>query len=265
MTANSTGQPRRITMGTVAIDLARQNDVAALVDRALAVADHPTVALASVNLDHIHHFATDGPSHGQALVDTPDLQWKVLLDGTPIAATIKLRLHESWPLLRGSDLLPILLDQAERKGYSVGFLGGMPTMHRRLKDVLAKDYARLRVVGYWAPERAELTNPESSAALLRQIKDAGVEILVVGLGKPRQEIWIQDHAIESGAKVQLAFGASADFLAGVSRRAPKWMSRVGLEWLYRLAKEPRRLSRRYLIEGPQAAVHMLRYGPRDQR
>jgi exopolysaccharide biosynthesis WecB/TagA/CpsF family protein len=104
----------------------------------------------------------------------------------------------------------------------------------------------------WAPERAELTDPEGARALADAVRAAGVDLLVVGLGKPRQEHWIQHHAAASGARVLLAFGASADFLAGEVSRAPRWVQRGSAEWLYRLCKEPHRLGRRYLLQGPPA-------------
>ena len=89
-------------------------------------------------------------------------------------------------------------------------------------------------------------------ALAGTIRDAHTDLLVVGLGKPRQEEWMQRYAGASGARVLLGFGAAADFLAGKVSRAPGWLRRAGGEWLYRLYKEPRRLFRRYCLEGPPA-------------
>jgi N-acetylglucosaminyldiphosphoundecaprenol N-acetyl-beta-D-mannosaminyltransferase len=86
-----------------------------------------------------------------------------------------------------------------------------------------------------------------------------VTILVVCLGKPRQEEWIAEHGYASGAKVCLAFGAAVDFLAGRVSRAPQWMANYGFEWAWGLVREPRRLDRRYLLQGPKAylAVHCV--------
>jgi exopolysaccharide biosynthesis WecB/TagA/CpsF family protein len=125
-------------------------------------------------------------------------------------------------------------------------------MHERLTTVLSQTQPDLKVAGMWAPTRAELADPATAATLVGTVRAAGVDLLVVGLGKPRQERWIQRHAADSGARVLLAFGAAADFLAGEVSRAPGWMQRSGTEWLYRLVKEPRRLGRRYCVQGPPA-------------
>ena len=91
-----------------------------------------------------------------------------------------------------------------------------------------------------------------------EINDAGVDILVVGLGKPLQENWINRHGSQTGAQVLLAFGAVVDFLAGRIRRAPEPIVQAGAEWAWRLMLEPRRLGRRYLIDGPPALVRLRR-------
>lgn len=248
-------------MGGVAIDLGTLEDVSAMIDRTVADPQLPAIAVASVNLDHIHHFGAGGAAYAKALRDTPALHWQVLLDGAPVAAYLRLRLKENWPVLPGSSVLPTLLEQAAAAGHSVGFLGGSAEMHQKLRAALTQDFPTLQVTGYWAPSRAELTHPESARAIAEEIQATGTQLLVVGLGKPRQEQWIQDYGVQSGARVLLAFGASADFLAGTVERAPAWMQRYGLEWLHRLLSEPKRLSRRYLIEGPQAALQMVRFPP----
>ena len=101
-----------------------------------------------------------------------------------------------------------------------------------------------------------LDDPARSSELADEVARAKVEILVVSLGKPRQELWIQSHAARTKARVFLAFGAAADFLAGVDHRAPVALQKRGLEWAYRLAREPRRLARRYLVEGPPMALRL---------
>ncbi|CQD09129.1 teichoic acid biosynthesis protein [Mycolicibacterium conceptionense] len=83
-----------------------------------------------------------------------------------------------------------------------------------------------------------------------------MRVLIVGLGKPRQELWIDRHGAATGAAVLAAFGAAADFLAGVVNRAPERYRRHGMEWMYRLNQEPRRLARRYLVQGPPAFAQL---------
>lgn len=101
-------------------------------------------------------------------------------------------------------------------------------------------------------ERAGIDERDSACRLAERVREADVDLLIVGLGKPRQELWIDRYGAASGARVLLAFGAAADFLSGTVKRAPKQFQDLGLEWLYRLGTEPRRLAHRYLVDGPSA-------------
>ncbi len=255
---------RRVVLGGAVVDLRRADEVVAEVAARLVEAGPPArtgppapLGIASANLDHVHHFGAGGASRGDldALGDSP--RWLVLLDGVPLVRRARAVTGADWPLLAGSDLLPDLLTAASGAGARVGFLGGTPGMHELLRARLGTRYPGLVVAGMWAPSRRELANPARAATLAAEVRDAGTDLLVVGLGKPRQERWIQRHGSASGARVLLAFGAAAEFLAGTVNRAPHWVRDMGLEWAYRLVREPRRLARRYLVQGP-AALWRLR-------
>jgi exopolysaccharide biosynthesis WecB/TagA/CpsF family protein len=181
----------------------------------------------------------------------------VLLDGMPLVWTTNRRTGQRWEQLAGSDLLPELLDLAARRGDRVGFVGGDDDLRGELPAALEARWPSLAVAGHWTPSRAVVEAPSASADLAATIAEARVDLLVVGLGKPRQERWIAAHAPATGCRVACAFGASADFVAGRVQRAPEALSKVGGEWLYRLYKEPRRLARRYLAEGPVAMTRVL--------
>jgi len=149
-----------------------------------------------------------------------------------------------------------LLDGAAELGLRVGFLGGTEETQRLIAGKFATERPELKVVGWWAPDRSILGDAASSRRLAEEIREAAPELLVVGLGKPRQELWIAEYAHLTGANVLLAFGAVVDFLAGNVRRAPLWASSHSLEWAWRLMLEPRRLARRYLLEGPEAYMKL---------
>ena len=108
----------------------------------------------------------------------------------------------------------------------------------------------------WAPSSDDIET--SSAALAAAIRDARTDILIVSLGKPRQEQWVDRYGHATGAQVYLPCGGAVDFLTGRTSRAPHWMQRFGLEWFYRLTREPRRLARRYLLQGPFALLRATR-------
>ncbi|MCX5041710.1 WecB/TagA/CpsF family glycosyltransferase [Aldersonia sp. NBC_00410] len=210
------------------------------------------LAVGSANLDHLHHFARRSPTREPHVIGAGDVDWVLLADGAPIVRRARKLTGVHWPRLTGADLLAPILAIAEQQGSSVGFLGGRADVHEALAEQLGQRFPGLTDVRFWAPERAELEDPERAATLAAAVRGAGVELLVVGLGKPRQELWIDRYGTASGARVALAFGAAADFLAGAASRAPKPMQDLGIEWLYRLAMEPRRMANRYLVQGPPA-------------
>ncbi|UVE96042.1 WecB/TagA/CpsF family glycosyltransferase [Dietzia sp. B32] len=236
-----------MNLAGVTVTRATQDDVVTRIGN--SIRQRPSVALAvgSVNLDHLHHFP-DGT--GVQSVTHP-VEWLWLADGMPIAWRGRTLTGLAWPRVTGADLLPAILSSAENSDARVGWLGGTRSMHDDLAEVMAQRWPRLDAGSVWAPSREELDDPDRARAIVRGIAAAQVDILVVALGKPRQEQWIDTYGALSGARVLLAFGASGDFLAGRVARAPQWMQKTGAEWLYRLYREPRRLARRYLIEGPQ--------------
>ncbi|ASN20410.1 WecB/TagA/CpsF family glycosyltransferase [Arthrobacter sp. YN] len=221
-----------------------------IMDRAQSGGAKP-LGVCSANLDHLRHFGSGSRWHGTLDQPTP-VEWLTLLDGAPLVAEAARVTGHAWPRLAGSDVVEPLLDEAERRGLRVGFLGGSPQAQELIRKRFARERSGLTVAGWWAPERPVLADVNASRLLAADIADAGVDVLVVGLGKPRQELWICEYGQLTGAKVLLAFGAVVDFLAGRIRRAPVWVSTHGLEWGWRLMLEPRRLARRYLVDGPGA-------------
>ncbi|WP_144120321.1 WecB/TagA/CpsF family glycosyltransferase [Catellatospora sichuanensis] len=249
MTMNDSVHRERVVLGGITVDLLSDDGLMTAVRDALESGDRGrTLAIASANIDHIHHFAGSGDLHGS----TPDVDWLVLLDGVPLVRKASRLTGRDEAKLSGSDLLPRMVELAEQAGATLGFLGGTPAMHGRLGLALAERHPTLKVVGQWTPSREVVNDPVGSSALAGEIRQAGPEILVVGLGKPRQERWIARHGAATGARVVLAFGAAADFLAGTVDRAPDWVVAMGAEWAFRLVREPRRLARRYLVQGPPA-------------
>ncbi|MDO6143609.1 WecB/TagA/CpsF family glycosyltransferase [Paenarthrobacter aurescens] len=215
----------------------------------------PPLGVCSANLDHIRHFGTG--SRWIGTLDQPaPVEWLTLIDGAPLATEARRITSKTWPRLAGSDLIHPFLTGAAARGLRVGFLGGSEETQKMIAGKFATERPELTVVGWWAPARSTLGDAAASRQLAEEIRAAAPEVLVVGLGKPRQELWIAEYGHLTGAKVLLAFGAVVDFLAGNVRRAPQWASSHSLEWAWRLMLEPRRLARRYLVEGPEAYVKL---------
>lgn len=245
------GMLRMVAAGTT-VELCSRRQVLDLIRTRAASGGRP-LAVGSVNLDHLHHFRGGSVRPGPSGVE-----WAFLADGQPVVRKARTLTGAEWERLTGADLLPEIIDLAEADARVVGFLGGTRDMHVDLQNALLKRWPDLRIGGFWAPERAELADRRLCAARAEEIAAAGVDMLVVGLGKPRQENWIDEYGEATGAGVLLAFGASADFLSGRSTRAPEWYREHGVEWLHRLAGDPRRLSRRYLLQAPSAFVRLQR-------
>ncbi|RAN76512.1 hypothetical protein B5P43_23225 [Bacillus sp. SRB_336] len=244
--------------GGIPVDLlAFDEAVLAITRRAAAGGDVP-LCVVSVNLDHIHHFGRGGRWH-RSLEGLGKVEFLNLIDGSPLVSQARRVSGRQWPRLAGSDLIGPLLDAAEQKGLRIGFLGGSTATQEELQSKLAQLRPGLVVAGWWAPKRSELADPAASAILAADIAAHDVDMLVVGLGKPRQELWMARFGAATGAPVLLGFGAVVDFLAGNIRRAPEWVSGHGLEWAWRLSLEPARLSRRYLVDGPPAYLTLRRF------
>jgi exopolysaccharide biosynthesis WecB/TagA/CpsF family protein len=238
-----------VRLGGCPVDLVERNDALDRIAAQLSGSGAGPLGVVSVNLDHVHHFGAAADAPG----DIDDgVEWLNLIDGAPLAAQAERLTGRPWPRLAGSDLVGPILDLAESRAASVGFLGGSAETHARLRAKFAAQRPGLRIAGLWAPTREELDDPQVSRALAVEIAEARTDVLVVCLGKPRQERWISRHGVTSGAAVLLAFGAVVDFLAGRIDRAPRLFADHGLEWAWRLAREPRRLARRYLVQGPPA-------------
>jgi N-acetylglucosaminyldiphosphoundecaprenol N-acetyl-beta-D-mannosaminyltransferase len=180
-----------------------------------------------------------------------------LADGAPIVWAARLLGRPLPERVAGSDLMWPLAEWAAGKGWRVYLLGAGPGVAedaaRRLRHRLG-----LEVVGTDSPRIRLDGGPDDSAAALARIRAARPHLLFVALGAPKQEIWLHRHRAALAGVVSLGIGAGLDFVAGRVPRAPRWMARAGLEWLWRLAREPRRLWRRYLVDDPWFAVVLWR-------
>jgi N-acetylglucosaminyldiphosphoundecaprenol N-acetyl-beta-D-mannosaminyltransferase len=146
----------------------------------------------------------------------------------------------------GRDLLMTICEGGVQLGYRHYFYGGTPTVVEQLVSNLTQLFPGLIVAGYRSPPFHPLT-PEEEAAEVATINEARPDFVWVGLGTPKQDKWMAQHIGEIDATALLGVGAAFDFVAGAKRVAPVWMQRSGLEWMFRLGTEPRRLARRYLV------------------
>lgn len=170
------------------------------------------------------------------VADGMPIKWLSKLSGTPISDRIT-----------GHDLLLSVAELAHRKGYSIYFLGGMPQAAEDAADTLASMYPGLRIRGNGGGKFSPKGDPENPAELFGDIADFRPDFLFVALGCPKQEYFIRSYMHEAAAPVNIGIGCAFEVLTGRFERAPQWMQRYSLEWVFRLQQEPGRLWKRYLL------------------
>lgn len=241
------------------VDVTSVTDAVARIDAWLAdqaVKRGRYVCVANVHMCMETH---DSPAY-RSVVNGADL---VVPDGRPLVWAQRLLGSDAARHLRGEDLLHAVCAHAARRETSVGFYGATPDVLEALAARLRVEYPGLQIDLCISPPFRPLT-PDEDEADVSRINDAGVGILFVGLGCPKQERWMAEHRDRLGC-VMLGVGAAFDFVAGRKAQAPRWMQRSGLEWSFRLASEPRRLWKRYLKHNPRFAGHFAWQWLSEQR
>ena len=189
----------------------------------------------------------------------------IIPDGMPLVWMQRRQGRREAQRVRANDLMIALCGHAAKNGLSIGFYGGKQEVIDAIKARAESEFPDLRIVYAFSPPFRPLTG-EEDAAIVGEINATSPDILFVGLGCPKQENWMASHRNKLKC-VLLGVGASFDFYAGNVRECPGWISRLGLEWLFRLTQEPKRLWRRYLILNPRfmvlAAMQLVKGQKRD--
>jgi len=180
----------------------------------------------------------------------------VTSDGMPLVWVLRMQGHKQAERVAGPDLTVKLCERTQDEGIPVYFFGGTTETIEKLKKAVAMRFPRLRVVGYEAPPVLP-QHPEVDPKVVARVRASGARIVFVGLGCPKQEFWMEAYSKELNA-VLIGVGAAFDFLAGTKCRAPVWMQKSGLEWLFRLASEPGRLWKRYLVTNSLFLWYLIR-------
>jgi N-acetylglucosaminyldiphosphoundecaprenol N-acetyl-beta-D-mannosaminyltransferase len=172
----------------------------------------------------------------------------VFADGMPVIWASRFIRGKALPgRVTGADLLPALCARAAERGLSVAFIGGLPGIAQRAAEVMRARHPTLKVVGVHCPPFGFESDPRQTQDIIDLCRAARPDLLFFGVGAPKQEIWSHTHLDQLDVGVVLCIGAALDFAAGTLQRAPLWMQRSGLEWLWRMAQDPRRLLKRYLV------------------
>ena len=195
------------------------------------------------NVDHIVRLEKD--EELQKVYKNASL---ILTDGKPLIWISKWYKTPIKEKISGSDLFPRVCQLAANKNYTMYLLGAAEGVADTAARNLMKKYPGLNIVGTYSPPFGFEKNKQEMNNIKTQIQEVHPDILIVGLGCPKQEKFMYYHCKELGVPISFGLGASIDFEAGNIKRAPKWMSNHGLEWLYRFSKEPKRLFKRYFVD-----------------
>jgi N-acetylglucosaminyldiphosphoundecaprenol N-acetyl-beta-D-mannosaminyltransferase len=232
---------RRVRLFGVEIDAVRMPEAVARLTDWISADDGVCRYVVTPNVDHVVLLEEhEGLRRAYAEAGL------VLADGAPVVWASRLLGRPLPERVAGSDLVPQLFDAAKARGsLRVFLLGGMPGVADRAAQRIAERWPHVTIVGTASPPPGFERDAAQNEDLLAAISAARPELLLIGLGAPKQELWISEHCASIAAPAALCIGATIDFLAGERKRAPRWMRRCGLEWLYRALGEPRRLGRRY--------------------
>lgn len=173
-------------------------------------------------------------------------------DGMPLVWALRFLGIQHQSRVYGPDLMLAWCDRAAQLGISIYLYGGTEATLQKLQQNLTQRFPQLAIAGSYAPPFRPLTS-EENASVLDSIAASGARVVFVGLGCPKQEEWMAEQQGKLSV-VMLGVGAAFDFHSGQVSQAPRWMMSLGLEWLYRLAMEPRRLWRRYAINNPAFVI-----------
>lgn len=197
----------------------------------------------AINVDVVMKIEND--SYLKQITDEANM---VLIDGQPLMWIAK---HYKSPFkekVSGSDLVPELCRVSNEKGYRIFVIGGQDGVADKAKHNLEEEFQNIQVVGTYCPPFGFENDKNEIDKINNLISSKKPDLVFACLGCPKQEKWVYENYKKYNAKVTICAGATVDFLAGNVKRAPKWMSNHGLEWLYRFFQEPKRLFKRYFVD-----------------
>lgn len=206
------------------------------------------------NVDHIVKLENDDDF--KKVYQNADL---ILTDGMPLIWISKMKSTQIKEKVSGSDLFPKVCELAAKKGYKVFLLGAAEGVALKASENLKKNFDGLNIVGTYSPSYGFEKNKEEIEQIIRMVHKVKPDILAIGLGAPKQEKFIYTYKDKLNVPISLAIGASIDFEAGNINRSPLFMQKYGLEWLYRLCKEPKRMFKRYLVEDMKILKIIFKY------
>ncbi len=240
----------RIDLGNVAIDVATEAETCAHIAECLERGRGGNVV--TVNLDHLLRCKRSADYH--QLVSRADL---VVADGMPLVWASRMQGTPLPERVAGSSLCLSLAATLASSSRRIFLLGGDPGVAEVAAEVLSQRFPGLQIAGTYCPPFGFEKDPAQLELIRRRIAESAPDVVYVALGSPKQEQLIERLRSEFPGVWWTGIGISLSFITGDVRRAPRWVQRIGCEWIHRLVQEPRRLGRRYLVDGIPFGIELL--------
>jgi N-acetylglucosaminyldiphosphoundecaprenol N-acetyl-beta-D-mannosaminyltransferase len=218
------------------------------------ICDNVVCHVVPLNTDQVVRVEWDG--YFKEVVDNTEVR---VVDGTPLMWIAKLYGKPFKEKICGSDLVPQLCEMAARKGYSVFFLGAAKGVAEVAARNMQHKYSNLKIAGTYSPAVGFEKDQVQIDAINAVLRESDADIVFVGMGVPKQDIFIYENKSKYRIPVSISVGGTIDFLAGVQKRAPKWMNRLGMEWFYRFVHDPKRLFKRYFVDDMRIMMLAWKY------
>lgn len=236
----------KIIIFGITIDTLLMTEAVSVIQTWLSESNRDCRFVVTPNVDHVvklnnnTFFQQAYKNASLVLADGKPLVWASKLLGQPIDKTVS-----------GSDLVPAVFERFKQNNQplKIFLLGAGPGVAEKAKLVIQNQWQCVQVVGVYSPDYGFEQNKQESKNICQLINSSGADLLIIGLGAPKQELWINSYGSILSVKVALCVGATIDFIAGEKKRAPLFIQKLCLEWAYRMMSEPKRLIPRYFFDG----------------
>lgn len=182
----------------------------------------------------------------------------VVADGFGITSLIRVKYNKQVERITGHDIFHELIGLSRKREMKIALLGSSKFVQENVIQKITNKFPDCKIVSALSPPHHFEKNKKMNDTVIDELKNAEPDILFVALGSPRQEIWINNHKNIIGAKINVGIGSVLDYYSGHKKRAPKFIQRIGLEWFWRMLAEPKRLSRRYLLDDLPFYFNMIK-------
>jgi N-acetylglucosaminyldiphosphoundecaprenol N-acetyl-beta-D-mannosaminyltransferase len=237
---------KKIKMFDIPIDQLTMKETVEKIGQWISLDEYQNRYVVTPNVDHIVNLDSN-KKFKEAYLGAS----LIVADGKPVVLASRLLGKPLPEVVPGSDLVPAIFDYFQHqinKPLSVYLLGAMPGVAEKAANNIQQQWPNVKVVGLYSPDFGFEKEDKMSLNICQKVAESRADLVVLGVGAPKQELWSKQYAHQLNTKVILCVGATIDFLAGEKPRAPVWVRKIGMEWLHRLLSEPKRLAKRYFID-----------------